>query len=133
MIVQANGSCADKSAWYIATHPGECWPFGGLVPLPAPIAATMPNTPPAAPVTKAAMTVPGVWTPDYAISRTQDAAQLENLLRQAGIDARTRTGRYEGGAGLPFPDVSGNGPGGHNWTLYAVAAGAVLLLLILRR
>lgn len=44
---------------------------------------------PSAPITRGAMTQPGVWTPDYAIYRTQEEIQNQTNMASAAANAQT--------------------------------------------
>jgi len=108
------------SFWGKLTNPELCWSMGGL-PLAASDAIvlggnTMVNNPPTAPSTVGAMTVPGVWTPDYAMQRTWDDIQFEKDIQTAGMN--TNNG--------PFNDPSGPDPSqGISWTTLLVGVAAV--------
>lgn len=140
----------------------RCWSLGvaptpfGVVPLPAPAAGlpapTIATVPPAAPQTEAAMVTPGVWTPDYAIYRTQRENTLDQEMAQAAggsrvaAEARAAAGDYSAGWPELFGDMAnpckafgyrvthltecgGLGLGVPSWALWAVgglAAAAVL-------
>jgi hypothetical protein len=99
-----NSQC-EASFWFRLFHP-ECLGTGNSLTgdsIPQ-ISASIVNTPPAAPQTAAAMKVPGVWTPDYAMQRTW-ADVIENQdAEAAAAEARNGTGRYQDYVGLPFGD-----------------------------
>jgi len=73
-----------SSFMYNVFHP-TCWSLGGgSSTLPQIISTTAVSTP-AAPQTQEAMTVYGVWTPDYAMQRTYaDEQQSLNAAIAAG-------------------------------------------------
>lgn len=93
-----------EAAWgWIPARIAEWW----YPAMPAPTIATVP---PVAPQTEAAMTVPGVWTPDYAAYRTQREVTLDQSLAQAAgesraaAEARAAAGDYSAG----WPELFGD-------------------------
>lgn len=111
-----------EAAWgWIPARIAEWW-------YPAMPPATIATVPPVAPQTEGAMTVPGVWTPDYAAERTNREVAMESAMVRAAAEARA-----SGAAENPDPDSGAcllERLGLPCWSLWAVGGLAVGALAI---
>lgn len=110
-----------EAAWgWIPARIAEWW----YPAMPDPTIATVP---PVAPQTEAAMTIPGVWTPDYAAERTNREVSMEAEMVRRAAEARA-SGDAENpdpGAGCLLERL-----GLPCWSLWAVGGLAVGALAI---
>lgn len=111
ITVDLNQQCSQLGFFSWLGTP-ECWGTGkdtilGGVSVGPISAAPSVNVAPPAPLTQGAMTVQGVWTPDYAMQRAQDNVTTETQMMQAAAET-------SGSGGTP--DVNACYSSLYSWT-----------------